>query len=982
LISRRGFLTGVSWLVLLNSQVLAGINNPGSAGAASPFNGGRTQFNTTGPQSGGDYTFINLMKMSQGWSYNSPPSGTTAPPVPISELDSNGYITSVVAGTTGVYTVFQMPSQSQYGGTWILQWDGGGTLQFGAFGVANVTPGSGVTWDGLNLVSTGGTGNSATFTVVGNPAGGAGVRVKLTNASPNHVRNILVCKFGNSNVAYGYSQDDYTLYTNGLQFSPQHLALVKSARPGVIRSLGWGGASQGTNGNNIATWAQRRPKGYVSYGGFYHQAALYTGTTTHSGSDYTLSSAGFSLTNKIQVYLQFDATSPQNGLTNISWSTTNTVAINIPWTAHGLSVGNTVCFGNTGQTPAALNSGQTYFINNVVDANNFTVSATSGGASVVANATTSGTMRGVSIPRININGTGFVPITGQQTPFPDNVFIGFGTVFYPSVGGPSGSISYLIYDATVGYFYLTQGGCVPGVPPEVFMDYCAAIGSYPHITAPFLSLEPVSDFMTSWATYATSNYPWMKPRIEPYNETWQSNAAGFGTFYALSLSFALWGTEDYNQAYGKWCSTLGQAISALYGNDRTKYSMLDSQATGAVFDGTSTPGASVDSRLKSTNYVSINGGSPAYKWVDRVVGANYFVSAQVDNVLEPINAFAYSVTDAGNPTAQAATVNSYVAACSGNSGPPFPLGCIEDVVNSFLNIKTWALATVGSGSTVAGITCYEGGYGPNYPVIARQNTFSAIAAATKASPCVLTLGASTGGDNNPLSSSGGNTNPAVVGMMLDISGVAGMTQLNGSSGTATFTTSSANITWTPTNPLVIGQLISFNSNSFPAGGSIWNTLNPAPAPLVAGQPYFVVSTSPLQVSATKGGAAITITDASVLSATAQSGWLVTAVSGNSVTIDVDSSAFGAFSATGSPIAQYDNSFYYVNVLRFASKSATGLGAQNTACYNQLAALAGPGFVSEYPSNFLYTGFQNSWSILDPDIYAPLTSQWNSIVAFN
>jgi len=828
-------------------------------GGAAAFNGGRTQFNTQSLQTGGDFTFINLIKMSQGWAYNTLPPDTTVPALPITELDADGYVTSIVAGTNGVNTVFNMPTNTEYNGNWVLKWDGNGTLSLGSFAATTVSG---------SLVSSAGSGRYV-FTR-DNDVGSPGIDVLLTNASPNHVRNIRLCKSGNE-----------AALDAGQMFDPQSLALFKSAKPGAIRSLGWGGGASGTNQSLIALWSQRKPRTYVTYAGEYINPAWYGGKTTNSGTDYTLSYPSFTLTDKTIVEVVFNV-SAVNGRFDGTYSTTSGNPINVNWPAHGLAAGNTVCFGNGASPPAPLVSAQTYFIKTIVDANNFTVSATSGGSVINATGTAGGSFSVVSIPRININSTGFVPITGQDIPTPNNIFIGVVPVSNPS-GVPNG-LNTIVYDQTLGWFWLQNDPLIIGAPPEVFVDYCAAVGAHPHMTAPFLTLSTPSfggptDFMRTWAKYATDTYPWMKPRIEPFNETW--NNIGRGTSYAQCLSYVLWASAfDFNNTYGMWCSQLGQSISALYGNDRTKYSMMCAVQTTSFY-ASSNPGGSVDARLKSTLYVSNNGGDPAYKWVDRVCGAPYYSPAERYTCQELIDGYNYTVTYAANPTQQAVITSTYVATSVGTN-TSFTL----DYVNQcFVNLKAWGLG-MPVGHTIAGITCYEGGYSPDYLQGASNNWFTGITAASQAASCVLTLASTT----SNAEATGMSGNPAVVGMQIAISGVAGMTQLNGNTYT------------------------------------------------------------------------------------------ITAVSGNLVTINVNSTGFSAYTSGGQ--VNYVNSLTYSNNLRQAGGNSPGLGTVNTTMYTNFAALAQSGFVAEYPSNFLYTGTGNIWAVLNPDIYAPLTSQWNSIVAYN
>lgn len=948
MISRRSFLCGTA-----ASALLAGFSYRSEArllrggfSSGSSFNGGLTQFNTTTPLVGNDYPWLNLVKASQAWSYNSSPG--SQPNVPIAELDDNGYPTEIVAGTNGVYTVFPMPINSQYALPWTLRWDGNGTLDFGNLNISNPSG---------SLTSTTGSGEYV-FTRGDNNSGLITFRITDSDSS-NHVRNIRLCKS-----AYVARLDA------GEQFDPDSLALIKSAKPGVVRSLGWGGIFMGTNESQITKWDSRMPKSYWSYGSQYNTGASYGGVTTNSGSDFSLSVSSFSLVDKAQVTLFWNTNAPQSGSTTINTATTSDQPISFPWTSHGLAVGNAVCFGNSGAQPDPLVAAQTYYIiASGFSADSFEVSATPGGSAVLATSTApSVSFQACSVPRLNINGTGFVPITGNTVPFSNNVFIGYNTQL------PATGLASVVYDATSGWFWNANGGYISGVPPETFIDYCAEIGAHPHLVTPYLSVEPTpSDFMIQWANYATSTYPWMKPRTEPPNETW--NTGFLSTQYAKAIGNHYWGLLDgaaWDNAYAKWCSTIGQAMSAQYGNDRTKYSMVCGVQSSSAHDN----GLDAD-RLTASYYVSQDGGSPAYLWVDRVCTANYYSPSERYTCGELIDAFAYSVTYSGNPSQQATIANNYVATSS-STDTPFTL---QWDVTAFTNLKNWAQG-MPSGSTVKGMTCYEGGYSPDYLA---GDWSTDITGATQADPCVLTL--ATTSQNSEQSGMSGN--PATVGMMLRTTSIVGMTQLNCSSShdsggsNAFFTTNSATINWSPANPLIVGQCVTFNSDSiFEDGINPLPQLNAAPAPLVAGQPYYVVAvgSGTLQVSATKGGSAITITDTSNLSASVNSGWMVTNVSGNSITIDVNSLSFSAYSSGGQ--ATYDNSQFYSNVLRQAGALSTQCGAMNTALYNDLSSLSASGFVFEYPSNFLYTGTGTIWPVLNPGIYASLTPQWESIVAWN
>ena len=239
---------------------------------------------------------------------------------------------------------------------------------------------------------------------------------------------------------------------------------------------------------------------------------------------------------------------------------------------------------------------------------------------------------------------------------------------------------------------------------------------------------------------------------------------------------------------------------------------------------------------------------------------------------ETVDAFSYSVTNSGNPTAQLALATNYVNTMTEGSGNQ-ALATLPCLRFCYANWKSWAAGF----NPAIKICAYEGGNAPNGATV---NGVSTITGASNATQCVLTL--------SNYSIDGGNTvnsgNPAVAGMTLTISGVSGMTQLNG------------------------------------------NT-------------YTVVS-----------------------------------VAGNNVTINVNSTGFGTWTAGGT--ATYVNSQTWVTALRVASKSPTSNQFILTAAYNDFI---NAGF--EFPS-MLVMGGPSTFAVWSPDIYAATPPQWNAIVAFN
>ena len=194
-----------------------------------------------------------------------------------------------------------------------------------------------------------------------------------------------------------------------------------------------------------------------------------------------------------------------------------------------------------------------------------------------------------------------------------------------------------------------------------------------------------------------------------------------------------------------------------------------------------------------------------------------------------------------------------------------------------------------------------------------------------------------------------------------------------------FTANSPNITVSGTAPAV-GTNVCFNNGN----ANIFSTSGAMPAGIVQCQPYYVVSKSgsAIQVSLTSGGSAITPTTAGVGSGYMQllHCFIVTAVSGNQVTINFNTTGQPAYMSGGTLTYTFSQSLS--NNIRWAGKFTNALGTANTAMNAQWAANTSSGFVMENVSNFTYVGPDNVWAVLDPNIYAPNTPQWNSIVAAN
>lgn len=284
---------------------------------------------------------------------------------------------------------------------------------------------------------------------------------------------------------------------------------------------------------------------------------------------------------------------------------------------------------------------------------------------------------------------------------------------------------------------------------------------------------------------------------------------------------------------------------------------------------------------------------------------------------------------------------------------------------------TWGAGFTNNAGNPVGITFYEGDWSPDTGSSDATTTITAI---TNAANAVVTVGANTTlGSGSSVAGVG-----AQVGGSVSFSSVGGMTQLNTSTFTPTFTAGgSANITGA--NSLILNQAVSFLQTAGPNFR--------LPPEITAGAPYYVVSTgNPFQISRTRGGAAITIAGSSSYSfgIVAYPGWFVTNVAGQNITLDVDSTAFGAYTSGGT--LTYTNSAKQVTRLRVDGRLAPdleGIVYGNTwpvpSLYASITAAGGV-----FPSKYLLNGSEDAWSALQPNIYVPYptTGEWIAIKNFS
>lgn len=529
----------------------------------------------------------------------------------------------------------------------------------------------------------------------------------------------------------------------------------------------------------------------------------------------------------------------------------------------------------------------------------------------------------------------------------------------------------LTYDQTLDVWIKNGGdtadgnhGINSGVPPEIMLQVATKLGAHPWITQPYLSSDPITDYMSSAATMFRDTGPsWMVPRFEIPNETW-NNAAGFyATRYGWNKAFAYWGLSTAtHQWVGKTASLLGQSISQVYSDDRSRYQVIVGvQTATACSDGAplcavnGTSGS--NQRLLSDNWIASGpdqtgysraaGVGEAYRWVTHIAPANYVNGSLYRTLQELRDAYDYVVTNAGNPTAQLALANAYADS-------------LDDLRTFYATrIGRWATWAAGpwGGSISLPITFYEGGWTPDY---SQTSWTSPITGATAANPSVLTLATTT----NPAGTLTGN--PAMVGMTLSIP----MTITNVTQA------ASAVVTVSGFNIADVGRSVTVSGFSASTGMIQLNGTHTITA--VSGQDI-TLNVDSTGFDAYVSGGTITLTTA------------ITNVAGDSVTTDLD--GVGRTYSSGRT-ATYVNSPLYTNTLRWASKFAPNLQTEMTNSYADLAAIA----TASFPSQFFLSGpavnaanrvsggvigTGQIWGLYDESIYAtPYSPAVESIRLFN
>jgi hypothetical protein len=717
---------------------------------------------------------------------------------------------------------------------------------------------------------------------------------------------------------------------------------------------------------------------------------------TNSGNNYSLTTGSFALADKLTMQVHFNANSTfsVNTVGNISlngspgtMSMSLTPALTFTWPSQPFSNGDAVGVYYTSNQPTGMFSGQTYYVINS-STNSFQISTSPGGAAFTPASLNDGNVGVVGMATLSLNGSAAYPIKTLGAEAPQEAIMGFnGSVkIYATVVFDQALQAWLINGAQP-----FSGGLSNVVPPEAFLQVCKELGMYPHISVPFLALDPMTDYVPSLATYIKNSEPaWMVPHFEPGNEVWNTGTAI--TNYAFAKSWVHWdsstgNTLDWENWIGMASSTVGQAVANVYGKSGlgTAYHIHVGVQTDGFGNPISNPNNALDPAFTAADYVTSGPAQSgytqdqAYNWADAVQVSNYVSPAMRGSIAEWENAWDWFYTSASNPTQQMADLNAYVdtlcgGGCTTNVGFTIPYESTR-----WQNAISWA-----NRFGITKMFAYEGGYSPDLmPTFydLQGPTQSAMQSNPGASEAVpVSSGSSTVVDirqvftaDRGVSQNQQTGNPAQPGMLVTLAAVTGMTQLNCGNGFPVFTSGVADVSWTAHN-LNVNQRVQFGGNNLPSN-------------ITAGQAYYVISTNlttnTFEFSATRGGSPIVPNASASSNVTVFSAFTVISTAAGSgmgfnnlTTIDVNSSTYPA--ATSVPFVNFPNSLTIVNNFRTATLlQATDLQAQMLASYNTFVADGG-----SFPAQYEISGTGSIWPPIQPDIWGTQGGELAAITQFN
>jgi hypothetical protein len=541
---------------------------------SSFWNGKLTQTTLSFLNYGGDFVPIDRYKDCSAQSGDAWLTGSSNAQVPFSDYNANGFPSnsSDLTSEGGWYCYILIPSSSERSGNYNVTINGPG--------VTTLNPG----WTSLVSTGTCSTSGSTIFQA------SAGVSCTATvSYSGTTQPKILITSVTNGDGPTSiniYNVNDQTAFNAGKVCGSSQFSTLMNSAFGVQRYL--------NKSNNLysqeVVWADRTPLTWHSWAGgdYFPSSALTTNLITQSsGQEYTLAFSGFTLTNGVHVVANFvSSITPPSFTASGNQSSGNTLVLT---STTGIVNGMLAADGSSGHGIIP-----TVYVTNV---NSGTNTVTFSGSPYAQGNVSNGDTIYFST-MLNVNSTGYVPVVltngtvfGQQNSTITINALWSALTYDAGLGGGSGS---------AGAWILNNGQALAGGwPPEIQVQCANEIGAHPWFLPPMQSLDPPTNYMPSFVSYAKSNLSaGLIPRWELCpNEDW--NDFNTVTGYSWNKEYPRSGI-NYDSA--NWCgrvgAQLGNTIYTAYGGNTGLY-----QADMCVFAG----GIPSAIALSSGSYNSVTG---------------------------------------------------------------------------------------------------------------------------------------------------------------------------------------------------------------------------------------------------------------------------------------------------------------------------------------------------------------------------------------
>lgn len=583
-----------------------------------PFANGKVQVGLYQYDQGYGPVFINQLKSAKyAWRLLSSNSVVSGNQYWWTQVDDDGYPTAAPVTAGDFWAMEGVDVVLAIGDTIVLDWQGSAVLSLTS--------------------TTGGSPPSLTYNPVGSTA--TKKRYTVTASSFSATNGVLkpyvtcavrMTSFGTCSNARLYLESMQSYLDAGEVLVPA----LKDRCSGwkIMRMMDW----MQTNGVNRASFTSQKPASYHTYAGQKIDNTIYSGVATYSAHPHDITvptRSGFTaLTDGYQI--SFTAAHDWCAEKIVSAGTVDgSGTIILTCANHGLVTGDYVIFPRRTSVP---NSGNGNWI--TMGQLSSTTTPTSSYSRWRDRQVTVIDANTFSIDGQNASTWGAYPFTGSANnllKFVRRPTITYGGTTYPVVGPvgwsfngtPSGSFKPHIAQATFDIVWqrwkcggLTDANYAPGsssgVPLDVMLRICKDAGSHPWFNIPVqFTDEAIIAFMQYVKNWIDANAPWMVPRFELSNETWNTGTFTAGHFLGNRADYGGVAGDNLDEHHGYFTNRLVDAANAVW-SDRSK------RKISLMWQNAMTQ-SRVDDRLKCTSRYGNNQSLWPANRIDVIGAASY-----------------------------------------------------------------------------------------------------------------------------------------------------------------------------------------------------------------------------------------------------------------------------------------------------------------------------------------------------------------------